>query len=112
MDRELAGRESVRRWMASVDAMYHLSEREWADRLRVLGQWCLEVGEDPDRVITGARASRDAKNGYMRSLKRFARERYPEAHAAHDAENVVRSFFIHNGARVFVRPYEDATPRP
>ena len=93
--------------MASVDAMYHLSEQEWADRLSVLGQWCQEVGEEPDQVIASAKASRDAKNGYMRSLKRFARERYPEGRSAHDVENVVRSFFIHNGARVFVRPYLD-----
>jgi hypothetical protein len=110
MDRELAGSETVRRWMASVDAMYHLSEREWAERLSVLGQWCREVADEPDRVIAGARASREVKNGYMRSLKRFVRERYQGDRAAHDAENVVRSFFIHNGARVIVRPYEEVTP--
>jgi len=107
VDSALASTETVRRWMASVDAMYHLSEREWSDRLGVLGEWCREVGDDPDRVIASARASRDAKNEYMRSLKRFARERYPEGRSAHDVENVVRSFFIHNGARVFVRPYLD-----
>src|SRR5690242_9667086 len=93
--------------MASVDAMYHLSEREWADRLSVLGRWCREVGADPDQVIADARASREVKNDYLRSLKRFVSERYPGQRAAHDAENVVRSFFIHNGARVFVRPYEE-----
>jgi hypothetical protein len=104
---ELTGSETVRRWMASVDAMYHLSEQEWAERLGVLDRWCRDVGDDPDHVIAGARASRDTKNAYMRSLKRFARESYPQGRGAHDAENVVRSFFIHNGARVFVRPYED-----
>ena len=102
----MAVAETVLRWRASVDAMYHLPEREWAERLQVLEDWCGAIGEDPDRVIAAARASREAKNGYMRSLKRFARERYPDGRPAHDAENVVRSFFIHNGARVFVRPYE------
>ena len=97
---------TVRRWIESVDGMYHLSEGDWTERLRVLDEWCREIGDDPDRVIASARASRDAKNEYMRSLKRFARERHPAGRAAHDAENVVRSFFIHNGARVFVRPYE------
>jgi hypothetical protein len=105
MDEELAGRETVRRWMASIDAMYHLSEQEWAERLSVLDLWCREIGDDPDRVIANARASPEAKNGYMRSLKRFTRERYPRGRGAHDAENVVRSFLIHNGARVFVRPF-------
>jgi hypothetical protein len=107
MATELANRETVRRWIASVDSMYHLSEREWADRLTVLTEWCQAVGEDPDRVIASAKKSRDAKNAYMRSVKRFAGERYQESRSAHDAENVVRSFFIHNGARVFVRPYTE-----
>lgn len=97
---------TVRYWIATVNDMYHLSDDEWEDRLRVLNDFCQIVAADPERMIKESRAGRDAKNEYMRQLKRFVRERYPSARAAHDAENVVRSFFIHNGARVFVRPYQ------
>ena len=43
----------------------------------------------------------------MRDLRKIAREVAADAHAAHDWDNVVRSFFIHNGARVVVRPYQE-----
>jgi hypothetical protein len=97
---------TVRRWIATVNDMYHLSDDEWEHRLRVLDDFCDTVAADPERMIKESRASRDAKNEYMRRLKRFVRERNLSPRAAHDAENVVRSFFIHNGARVFVRPYQ------
>lgn len=103
----VADRATVRRWIDSVDRMYHLSEPEWTERLAVLTAFCEAVGDDPDHMIASARSSLDAKNDSMRALRRFVRERYAGGDAAHDAENVVRSFFIHNGARVFVRPYED-----
>jgi hypothetical protein len=98
--------DTVRRWRSNVDGMFHLSSEEWATRLGVLRAFCAEARTDPDQMITRSRVSREAKNEYMRQLKRFVRDRYPDARSAHDAENVVRSFFIHNGARVFVRPYE------
>jgi hypothetical protein len=97
---------TVQHWISRVDEMFHLSEQEWSERLGVLREFCAIAKTEPDRMIADSRASRDTKNEYMRELKRFTRERYPGARAAHDAENVVRSFFIHNGARVFVRPYE------
>jgi hypothetical protein len=87
--------------------MYHLSADEWTERLGVLADFCAVVATEPDRMIAESRADRAAKNEYMRRLRRFAAERHPPgSRAAHDAENVVRSFFIHNGARVFVRPYQ------
>jgi len=89
--------------------MFHLSEREWAERLDVLARFCAEVSIDPDRMIAQARSDRDVKNELMRRLRRFAADLHGSgSRPAHDAENVVRSFFIHNGARVFVRPYEYA----
>lgn len=102
---ELREHSTVRQWISRVDEMFHLSEREWSERLGILSDFCATLGVDPDRMIAESRASRDAKNEYMRQLKRFVAERHADARAAHDAENVVRSFFIHNGARVFVRPY-------
>jgi hypothetical protein len=43
----------------------------------------------------------------VRISKRIARETTRDARAAHDWDGVIRSFFIHNGARVVVRPYEE-----
>ena len=60
-------------------------------------------------MIREALEERQEKIDFMRRLKRFAREVCVSPHAAHDWENVVRSFFIHNGARVVVRPYADTT---
>jgi hypothetical protein len=97
---------TVRRWISTVDEMFRLSAEEWANRLAVLDRFCSLVAQDPDRIIAESRANREAKNQYMRRLKGFVRESYPGARPAHDAENVVRSFFIHNGARVIVRPYD------
>jgi hypothetical protein len=96
----------VRRWISTVDGMFRVSDDEWAERLDVLERFCSLVARDPDSVVAESRANREAKNEYMRRLKGFVRESYPGARAAHDAENVVRSFFIHNGARVVVRPYD------
>jgi hypothetical protein len=97
---------SVQSWMSRVNDMFHLSEEEWTTRLGILREFCSAVDTDPDQMIAASRDSRDVKNDFMRQLKRFVRAHYPAPRAAHDAENVVRSFFIHNGARVFVRPYE------
>lgn len=96
---------TVRHWVETVNGMYHLSDDEWDGRLRFLNDFCDEVESDPDHMIQESRSDRNAKNEYMRRLKRFVRGRYPDPRAAHDAENIVRSFFINNGARVFVRPY-------
>ena len=75
-------------------------------RLSVLAEFCSSLGEDPDLVISASRADREAKVEYMRKLKHLAGERYPEPRTAHEAENVVRSFFIHNGTRVLTTPYK------
>ncbi len=43
----------------------------------------------------------------MRHLKRFVKTLTPNPTLAHDYENIVRSFFINNGARVVTKPYPD-----
>ena len=101
---------SVQKWIANVDRYYHLSETDWEGRLKALGEFSQHLGKDPDTMIREALEERQEKIDFMRRLKRFAREVCTSPHAAHDWENVVRSFFIHNGARVVVRPYADTTP--
>jgi hypothetical protein len=95
---------TVQKWMANVNRYYQLDAAEWEGRLKTLGEFCQHVGQDPDTMIGEALEKRAVKIEYMRRLKQLARQVCPGLRAAHDWENVVRSFFIHNGARVVVRP--------
>lgn len=98
---------TVRRWIDNVNRYYQLPDAEWEVRLATLQTFCERLGKDPDAVISDALGEKGAKVDFMRSSKQIGREVSPDARAAHDWDGVIRSFFIHNGARVVVRPYED-----
>ncbi len=98
---------TVQKWIANVDRYYNLSDAEWVGRLQMLADFCKSEDKDPDTMIAEALAEKSEKVDYMRHLKKFVKAQSANAHIAHDLENVVRSFFIHNGARVVVRPYAD-----
>ncbi len=97
---------SVARWIDNVNRYYQLPESEWVGRLAALRVFCERIGKDPDAVIRSAIGEKGSKVDMMRRSKQIAREVNGDARAAHDWDGVVRSFFIHNGARVVVRPYE------
>jgi hypothetical protein len=96
---------SVARWIDNVNRYYQLPESEWTGRLEALRVFCERIGKDPDAVIRFAIEEKGAKVDLMRRSKQIAREVNGDGRAAHDWDGVVRSFFIHNGARVVVRPY-------
>lgn len=98
---------TVQKWLANVNRYYNLSDEEWGGRLQMLADFCRVEEKDPDSMITEALAEKSDKVDYMRRLKKFAKEQSTNPRTAHDLENIVRSFFIHNGARVVVRPYGD-----
>ena len=102
---------SIQLWMDVVNKMYHLSEAEWEGRLQVVQQFCEAEGKDPDEIITEARSDRAEKIDYMRRLKSFVKTLTPNPTLAHDYENIIRSFFINNGARVVTKPYPDVYNR-
>src|SRR5258706_4955459 len=102
---------SIQLWMDVVNKMYHLSEAEWEGRLQVLQQFCEAEGKDPDEIIAEARSDRAEKIDYMRRLKRFAKTLTTNPTLAHDYENIIRSFFINNWARVVTKPYLDVYKR-
>jgi len=102
---------TVKKWMDYVNRQFHLSDQEWQGRLDTLRRFCEHVGKDPDTIIAEARGERGAKLDFMRSLRKFAKTLSSNAYIAHDYENVIRSFFIHNGARVVVRPYAELYKR-
>ena len=102
---------SVQLWMTEVNNMYHLSEEEWEGRLQVLQQFCEAESKDPDEIIAEARGARAEKIDYMRRLKRFVKTLTANPTQAHEYENIIRSFFINNGARVVTKPYSDVYNR-
>lgn len=85
--------------------MYHLTGQEWEKRLASLAAFCHAVDKDPDRIIAEALANRQDKIDLIRRVNRLAKEAAADPRGAHDFGNVIRSFFLHNGARVVTRPY-------
>jgi hypothetical protein len=72
-----------------------------------LEEFCQHIDKDPDTMISEALEKREVKIECMRRLKQFTRQACHSPRGAHDCENVVRSFFIHNGVRVIVQPYAE-----
>ena len=103
--------QSIQLWMDVVNKMYHLSEEEWSSRLQIVQLFCEAEGKDPDEIISEARSDRAEKIDYMRRLKRFVKTLTVNPTQAHDNENIIRSFFINNGARVVTKPYSDVYNR-
>jgi hypothetical protein len=101
---------SVACWMgsASTDPIRARIRRR---ELAVLADFCAQQQKDPDTIIAAARADRDVKNDYMRSLKKWVTTYAAEGRERHEAENAVRSFFIANGMRVIAKPYSDVYHR-
>ena len=99
--------KTVRHWMEVVNSRYDLSGQEWEQRLGVLWSFCDSLGKDPDTIIAEALDERDNKLDYMRHLRRWASDQAHTPHGTHELQNVVRSFFINNGARVLTKPYPD-----
>ena len=97
--------------MEAVNARHKLSEQEWEGRLAVLWSFCEGRGEDPDTIIKEALDERDSKLDYMRYLRRWANDQGKAPQVTHELQNVIRSFFINNGARVLTKPYPDVYSR-
>jgi hypothetical protein len=104
---QFKGSKAVEKWMSSINSLYHLSEKEWESRLVVLEEFCKTIGKHPDTIIAEALADRQEKIAFMRMLRKLSGERHGETRAGHDYQNITRSFFNHNGARVVSRPYQD-----
>ena len=106
---DLKSYASVQKWITNVNGYYDLSDEEWMGRLQMLADFCQSEEQDPDTMITHALADKGEKIDFIRRLKKFVKTQTTNPRLGHDMENIVRSFFIHNGARVVTRPYrEDA----
>lgn len=105
---DLGSYATVQKWIENVNRYYNLDEDEWEGRLQTLSDFCQAESRDPDSMIAEALGDRAEKIDAIRRLKKFAKGQSSNPRIAHDLENVVRSFFIHNGARVVTRPYADS----
>jgi hypothetical protein len=102
---------SVSHWIEAVNARHSLSDREWEERLAVLWNFCDSLGKDPDIIVKEALDERNSKLDYMRHLRRWANDQAVGPQSIHELQNVIRSFFINNGARVVTKPYPDVYTR-
>ena len=98
---------SVQRWIENVNKLYQLPDDEWVARVDALRIYCERAGKDPDAIIKDALEVQGSRPDFMRLSKKVAKELKGDTREAHDWDGFIRSFFIHNGARVVTRPYEE-----
>lgn len=109
---ELLGYRSVRTWLDSVQRTSLRPELDQAKRLDLLAGYVARVGADPDAIVERSRADVADKNRFLKELVSWAATLPLSEKARHDAENVIRGFFMRNGFRVVARPYRDVYQRP
>jgi len=107
MSQDIRGHASVARWIENVNKYYQLPDEEWQPRLAALEVYCQRAGKSPDAVIEDAISVKGSKPDFMRLSKQIAKELHGDSREAHDWDGYIRSFFIHNGARVVTRPYDE-----
>ena len=98
---------TVQRWIENVNKLYQLPDEEWVRRVDALRIYCERAGKDPDAIIKDALEIQGSRPDFMRLSKKVAKELKGDTREAHDWDGHIRSFFIHNGARVVTRPYEE-----
>jgi hypothetical protein len=80
--------------------------RDEEDLLELMQQFCAFVGKDPDEIVGECFKSQGGLNYkkrrlYSDEIGRFTQTLEGEERARVQSGNVVRSFFIHNGVRLF-----------
>jgi hypothetical protein len=102
---------TVRIWIASVQTVSLRPANDHVKRLDLIAEFVAHIGEDPDTIVSSARGDSKAKNRYLGSLRRWASALPGSDRHRHDAENMIRGFFMRNGFRVVARPYADVYRR-
>lgn len=109
---ELVGYASVQRWIGANSPIDPFEARLRTRKLDVLAAFCAHQGLDPDAMVEESHSSRTVKNNHMRDLREWVSGYAEGARATHEAENVVRAFFMTNGLRVLAKPFADIYHRP
>jgi hypothetical protein len=109
---DLPGYASVQRWIGADPPIDPIETRLRKRKLDVLAAFCAHQGLDPDAMVEESHSSRTVKNNHMRDLRKWIPTYVEGERARHDAENVVRAFFMTNGLRVLAKPHPDIYHRP
>jgi len=102
---------SVRTWIESIQVISLRQTTDHTMRLDLMEAFVAHVGDDPDTIVAISRDDSKAKNRYLASLRGWAARLPGSERHRHDAENMIRGFFMRNGFRVVARPYADVYRR-
>ncbi|MEZ5215715.1 MAG: hypothetical protein R2705_01270 [Ilumatobacteraceae bacterium] len=102
---------SVRTWIESTKPTGLRPVDDRAKRLALIASYCAAVEADPDTIVERSRGDAATKNRYLKLLVDWAAGQPGSDRAKHDAENLIRGFFMRNGFRVVARPYRDVYRR-
>jgi len=102
---------SVKLWIERTTDSSLRPARDWEKRLGHLRGFCEASGTDPDTMIKESVADTRAKNDHMRNLKQWCSTLPGNDRDRHEAENMIRHFFMKNGMRMMVKPFADVYRR-
>lgn len=93
---------AIRLWLQEKQ----VDRQEEEELVKVMEQFCSFVGKDPDEIVGECFKTQGGLNYKKRRLYSGEIERFTETLGAEQrhrvrGSNIVRSFFIHNGVRLF-----------
>lgn len=102
---------TVARWVQSTTESSIAPRRDWPQRLTYLARFCEHMGTDPDSMTKESIADDTAKNNYLRDLKKWIGSQDLSDREKHEAENMLRHYFMKQGFRMMTRPFADVYKR-
>lgn len=102
---------SVALWIERTTDSSLRPARDWEKRLGYLKGFCDSAGVDPDTLIKESLADNKAKNDHLRNMKAWVSSLPGNDRDRHEAENMLRHFFMKNGMRMMVKPFTDVYKR-
>ena len=98
----IADSNAIRLWLEEKQP----SPQEQEELLKVMETFCSFVGKDPDEMVSECFKTQGGLNYkkrrlYSEEIERFTETLREEQRHRVQTSNVVRSFFIHNGVRLF-----------
>ena len=98
---------TVDRWIKFTSESATMPRRDWPQRLTYLKRFCESVGTDPDSMTKESIADNKVKNDYLRDMKKWVASQDMSDRQKHEAENMLRHYFMKQGFRMLVKPFND-----
>jgi hypothetical protein len=102
---------TVARWIKSTTESQVAPRRDWPQRLTYLKKFCESAGTDPDTMTKESIADNTTKNNYLRDMKKWVAAQDLSDREKHEAENMLRHYFMKQGFRMMTKPYSDVYKR-